>query len=1351
MDQFQVKQKAESNRSIKFNLGNTKTERRTSTNKPENLNYGFVDTVNSTKPSLLSSGNYEYPNVGRSTSWKRPNYDFNYGERYISSKDASVSALSPKYGITGSEQELINMLTHGKRALVRYDDLDYTSAMYKNTEEGGSVTSGAESQRSGVAYDLNTKLRIQKKDMIDYDANVIIKFVRDSKWKIKREYYIRNDNARIIQNWMKLLFLKIKKIKEEIRIRNNNARIIQRFVRRIYEINFAARIIQIFLSMYKTRKAIEKQVCETGSYCSKKVFNRRTAHWAASVIQTKFRNTRRKPVEPRIRKIICSSGVLTKKVFSLARFLKNVVALQNFYRKLKAKKLYSAKVIQDFVDNDIKKKCKVAKTIQKSTKPAVKINSICIFTKSTRRIQVQPKQRVIIKNSVRMVKHSRSLYMVKYIMLLQKAVKNFLNLRKKRIVNPKLNSFCLFTKTIRVVEIVPKEKTTVKKCVRIAKKTKAMWMVKYIITLQRIVKRFLALRKKKLSFPKINGFCLFKKEIKLKPMNPVSKVQLNQFVHFTKSSKIVAKTVSRPILADRKHLDKKCMSKRIFTIIMLLQRAVKRFLASRHIYIMEKPIIETDFQFGTKFISSQKAIDDANTIKKFCKKAPKPIIPPKKKEVVNKFCLFTKTSKIQPKIFKRPLLADRSLLRKKCFSKRIFEIIMLLQRIVRKFLEKLHVKAVRLPIIDDSKQYISKRVTSQKFIDTANKIKNFMKPRQKVVIKPIAKPVISKIVIFTKEIKKNMITRTKPRILGPQLSKKTKSGAIFGIIMLLQKAVKKFLANRVKDAVAYPLISPQHQFTRKVIKSLLVHDYAKRIQDEWRRYRNRPIPEEVKPISKKKAIALRMSKKVTSTRIVKYIIYLQRFFRKLFKKLKPVAYPRITKSVYMTKEIKQTPPVMKQYPRLKPVGIEKTFRLNFVTRKRCVMPMLIRSSKATVKLGFIIQVQRYIRRFLKLRVKPQAKPMIKQMSLFTKRVKSHPNSTAFRLQGILKNFILIQRRKKAIAKDHIRRMAIANSFLQLKKGAMYSRRRLYNIDFVLTLERQAIKVAQQLVFMKLAERAGFSKNLLNENDDRENYYYRTIKGLRNLAQATDKDNIDKDVAIAVKPTFRLVLEKFPQEVRNIYSYKWFNYERLHDDNDLWQTHVYRSKTDPNFIMMIKYLLKDHELPVGYIERRIKKTAINNLTIFALLQLAEIFLYDYYNDLVCKACFCKKEDEYDDCHCHCHEYLKVRLTVSRKKVVEEDELDPLARISKLKPKSKYNRAYDQILQKEYEDMPRKSKMNDREPVKAVHWIKDARGSNTKKLYRDYEENTVEIGNIGYALHESLIMNNSNTQLKKATKY
>jgi hypothetical protein len=1423
---------SQDSRTIKFNLGDAKSKKSpTSSTKSIKLDEAFIDPRLSSQQTLFSS--IEIPQAaGRHTSWKHPD-EYSYVERHTHQPrsihltgDRSPFSYNKVQDIRNSEQELINMLQQGKRAIIRRDELDYTSTMYR--DEFSSLFGG---------------LKVQKSDL-EYDSNIIIAWIRSVKWRMRKEYFYRNEQARIIQEWMRDVFRRIKEMKMLVKQRNEDAKIIQWFVRHIKDLGFAARVVQAFIANHRDRKPVERPICATGSRCTKRVGNRRTVNWAATVIQNKFRNTRTKPIVPRIRKVIFSSGLMTKRVVDLGGLLKKVLALQSFYRKLKARQLVSAKIIHDFVNEDIKKKCVAARKIQdfindkKQTKKVVKINDIVLFTKAIRRAEIVPKRKGVIVGRVMMMKEARSLQVVKYVMLLQKSVKKFLALRKiknqvikiktfchftksivrktlnakpkkninssgfitKRVcdlggllrkvialqsfyrklkarqlvsakiiqdfvdeeikkkckaartiqnfINDKkdrkqavqINAFCYFTKTNRVAEVAPRPRAITKKCVLVRKEARSMRLVMFVINLQRAIKKFLALIRRRRNVVCMNNVCHFTKEIRVHHVEPSKRAIISQFAHFTKDIKTFPKIGKRPVLSDRRLLGKKCMSRNVFTIIMLLQRAVKRFLASRNIYIMEKPIIDETNQFATKWISSKKALNDASTIKKFCKVRPKPIVY-KRKEVVNRFVLFTKDFKTQPKIFKRPLLVDRSLLRKKCFSPKIFQIIMLLQKAVRKFLEGLHIKAISLPIIDDSKQFTSKIVTSKKFIDEANRIKGFMKFKPKV-IQPERKPLLTKGVIFTKEIKKGFVAKQKPRVFGPQLKKTCKSNAVFGVIMSLQKAVRRFLKKENPAAIELPVISQKHQYTGKKIKSRMVDDYAKRIQDAWRGYKNRPIiiPEEIKPIVKKRGTPLSMSKKITSTRFIKYIIHLQRFFRIMFKRMPAVIHPKISRTHYYTKEIISAPPTTKHYPRVKPIEITKSYRLNVTTRKRLVVPMVCRKTKSSVKLGILLKIQRYIRKFLKLRVKPQPKPGVQGICLFTKRIKHYPEKRAIKLQGILMNFIMIQRRKKAIAKDYIRRMAIQNSLLQLKKAAMYTRHRLYNIDFVITLERQAVKVAQEIVFMKLVKHAKMSKNVLNEVDERENYYYRTIKGLRNLSQTTDVDRIPRDVANGIAPTFRLVDSKFPQEVRNIYSYKWYTYERVHDDDDLWQTHVYKSKSDPNFINMVKYLLREHELPNGYVEKRIEKTPIHNLTIFALLYLAETILYDLYNDLVCKQCYCKKEEDADSCHCKCHEKLKVRMTVSRKQVVEEDELDPLTRISTkgLRPKRKYDKAYDQLIQqKEMEDKPRKKgAINDREPVRAVELIKNARNSNASRQYRDIYEDTVDCGNLGCMVDEKV---------------
>jgi hypothetical protein len=1171
-------------------------------------------------------------------------------------------------------------------------------------------------------------------------------------------------------------------------------------------------------------KPLEIPICHVGSYCTKTVCNGRSLYWAASVIQRKFRNIRRRSMVVRIRNAFFASGIMTKRVISLDGFLKHVLALQNFYRKLKAKQLNSKKELKDLVNEDINKKSLMPRKIKQENKKTISINAVCLYTKTIRREEVAPKSRIIIRNRVAINKEVRSLRFFRYVMLLQKAIKRFLELRKKqshivkigtfthftkdiirktnnaklrknitakgvltkkvidfgklirtvialqnfyRKIKPRrlqptriiedsinedinkkckpsrtiknlteekcdrrqvvhINDLSYFTKNVRTIEVAPKPRAVNNKYVLINKRVKSLRIVNIVILLQKAVKKFLAQTRIRKSTLSIASFCNSTEDIRTQNPEPTKKAILKLFTHFTKTIRINAKIISRPVLPYRKLIDKKCTSKRVFVIIMLLQRAIKRFLASRNIYI-EKPVIDETKQFATKLIASRKVIHAANVIKKFCTAKPESLIH-KSKETIKRSVLFTKDYRIHPKIFKRPLLIDRKYLRKKCFSPKIFRIIMLLQKAVRQFLEKLHVRPITLPVIEDFKQFTKKVVISKKYIDAANKIKGFMKPKPKIIVKSVCKPVINKQVRSTKEIRRSFVTRQRPNIIGSQLSKTCKSKAAFSVIMLLQKAVKKLLGKN-KEAITLPIFCQKDPYTVKKVKSRIVDDYARRIQLAWRRYRNRPIPQEVTPIIKKKAIPTRMSKKVTSGRIIKLVIYLQRFFRNLLKRLP-------------AKEI-ATPEASHNHPMIRPVHITKSYRLNVVTKKRPVLPNLCRKTKASVKLTFIFRLQKIIRKFLKCRVKPEGKSGLNTICLFTKKIKYYPQKKVISIQALMKNFILLQRRKKEYINDYIKKMALQNSIFQLKKVALYTRRRLYNIDFVITLERQAVKVAQELVFMKLAEHAKLNKNVLNELDERENYYYRTIKGLRNLAQTIDMDSINREFTSGITPTFNLVISKFPQEVRNIYSYKWFTHERLHDDNDLWQTFVYRNKTDPNFVNMIQYLLREHNLPNSYIEHRIKNTPINNLTIFALLHLAELFLYDYYNDLVCKSCYCKKEDDdTSDCHCKCHERLSVKMTLSRKKSVDEDELDPLARISAngLRPKRKYDAAYDQLKQqKEMEDRyspKKKCVVNDRDPVNAVQMIKHARNNYGSIMYRDIDEDTVDIGNMEYIIDEKV---------------
>jgi hypothetical protein len=1001
------------NRSIRFNLANPKPIK--SARNKNKLNFAFVDTMAQQRPSLFSS-RLEYTEVGRSTTWKRPE-GFSIRERYdFEPMNASVTSGSPKtYYIdtkNSAEQDIVNMLHTGKRAVVRYDDdFNYTSSMYN--ELNMSMQSAGSNQHGGL-FDITSRVKIQKRDpMIDFDANVIIKFVQQIKWKIRQEWFKRNDNARIIQNWVHLLFLKIKKRKQEKKDRDNNAAVIQKFVRRIYKIRFAARIIQAFLANHKTQPPVERFVSAKGCYCSKKVLNRKSAHWAATIIQTKFRNIRRKLVEPRIKKIITCPGLLTKKIFNMKKFVQKVIALQAFYRKLKARQLVSAKIIQDFVENDIKKKCKVKKVVIVKEEPVAvqfKTKQFCLFTKAIKKTAKTPITRVIANNK-----------------------------------------FSYFTKTHRREEIIPKQKVTAKKCVLMIKKTKSLRVLKIVIFLQRVIKRFLAMRKQTQIIPKLHKFSYFTKSIRAQQ----------------------AKAISKPILADRKSMAKKCMSKKMLTVVMLLQRAIKRFLYSR------------------------------------------------------------------------------------------------------------------LP-----------------------------------------------------------------------------------------------------EAITLPVICQQHQLASKKIKSRLVDDYAKRIQEMWKMHRTRPVKvfvrEEPRPIFKKRIVnPIRISKKTTSMKVLNYVIYIQRFYRSLCKTIETTSYPQVSKFTYFTKEVKVKPPVPK---------------------KRVILQKLERKTKSTLNLYFILRLQHYVRRFLKNSTKPKQKPRVDSFCYYSKKIKHQPDPKAIKVQSLLRSFVIIQRTKKAIAMNHIRRMANLNWVYQLKKYAKYSRRRLYAIDFVLTLERQAVKVAQELLFIKLADVTGLNKGLLNEIDDRENYYYRTIKSLKNLAQKTNTSRLNKEVVKSITPTFKMVLSKFPLEVRNIYSYKWFTAERLADDKELWNTNVYKTKLDPNFVNMIKYLLKDHELAKGYVEKRIQNTHVENLTIFALFQMSEMFLYDYYNDLTCKFCFCKKGEDYDNCENRFHEKLKLTVQILKKPVVEADkDQDPLNKIS-LKPNPKYDVAYDSLTQNTEEDEKtsknKKSRLIAKEKVEPV---------------------------------------------------
>jgi hypothetical protein len=1284
MDPYRIKttESAES-QAIRFNLSTKATKSPTNSEQVFNLNEAFIDPVGQ-KASLLR---LDIPQVGRSTNWKRPE-DLHFNDRYAyqnQSVSASIISGSPKSSYRLNTDPDFNTSIFGRKTGYhshRRDDLDFTSSMHRE-ELNMSIISGNE---IGM-FDLTSRLRIQKKDpMIEYDSNVIIRFVKENRKKFRAEHHNRNQDAIIIQNWMILLFQKIMRTKTEIRERNHNARVIQKFCRHFLEVGFAARIIQAFLANHKCRKPVERPVYGCGSYCTKRVGNRKTINWAAKLIQNKFRNTRTKPVVPRLKKLILATGVMTKRSINLAGFLKKVVALQTFYRKLKARKLHSARVIQDFVDQDIKKKSKLVRPVQPKAIKKVQLNSRCYITKECKPVEVAPKQKV----------GGRSVFI---------------------------------TKTIR----------------------------------------------------------------------PVSK------------------TFKRPILGERKLLSKKSTSKRVFAVVILLQRAVKRFLNSRKIFILNKPVINDSRQFATKLLASKRAIDDANLIRKFCKTSPRPVmIPEKRKEIVE--------HKVEPKIYKKPIVA-RFLLGKRVFSKKIFQVIIVLQKAVKRFLAKLGIRILQIPIISDQNQFATKWLASKKAIYDANLITNFMKvkPRAGVIVKEvvkevikevpvikevevikkvevirevikevpvikevevikkvdvirevvkevvkkvevtkdIVKPICNRLVHMTKEIKKQQPKPIlRPRISGPVVNKTSKSNNGLKVIMLLQKVIRQFLYSRM-GAISKPIICQTHQRANKKIIPKKIHDYAKRIQRYWRGCRNqhvkvyievpveiikevpvevvivKEVPVEVLVIKevpvevikerhvevrpRQKAQPTCIVKKTKSQRYVNYVVYLQRFFRNLRNRIEP-----------------------KSFPRIRPVGITKAFRLNVVPRRRVVMPMMAKKTKTVFKLAQLLKTQRIIRAFLTTLRRPKAlkaKPVIHDICYYTKNKKSYPEEKAAKVQNTIRSFILMRRVKKAIAENKIKRMAIRNSIYQLTKAAKYTKQRLYNIDFILTLERQATKYAQELAFIRLADYTRHNKGLLNEIDDRENYYYRSIKCLKNLAQSTDRNRANRSLINSVQPTFKMVLTKFPQDIRNIYSHKWFTEQRAEDDYDLWTTNVYKSKGDPNFVNMIKYLLKDHVLPTGYIEKRIKKTHIENLTIFAQLQMTEMFLYDYYNEIVCKTCFCKKE-ECDECDCRCHDKYRVKMIVSNKKIVLEEEVDPLDKITVLKSKPNYDAAYDQLNQKkEVEDVKQETKQVKKKavlvaPKTSTPQTTQMKTSKVSLGEIDLEDEDVDIARFGYILDENV---------------